>query len=380
MTAPHGANVRVWAAHRLAADVRGMIDRVAASADVVHVAVMPDVHLAEEVCVGCVVATTNTLYPQAVGGDIGCGMAAMALEASADDVDEVRAARILDRWGAEIPAIRRARANHVAIPDSVLAMPLSRSGLETCRDRDGTVEFATLGRGNHFIELQAGDDDRLWLMVHSGSRAIGPEVRNHHLWIARAAGAAAYLAGLGADRDDGRDYLADVAFAIAYAEASRRAMLARAAASVADVLRCAIDEASVITCVHNSVRREVHDGRASWVHRKGAAPAAHGEPGIIPGSMGAESFHVVGRGCSAALASSSHGAGRVMARGDARRLISRRRLEREMEGVWFDHRLAARLVDEAPSAYKDIGEVMRAQADLVRIERRLRPLISYKGA
>jgi tRNA-splicing ligase RtcB len=124
---------------------------------------------------------------------------------------------------------------------------------------------------------------------------------------------------------------------------------------------------TLLTCVHNHVRREPHGGEHLLVHRKGAISAAPGEPGIIPGSMGSPSFHVAGRGCPDALGSSSHGAGRARSRSEARHLISVRELRRQMRGVWFDHRLATDLVEEAPGAYKDIGEVMRAQHDLTKI-------------
>src|SRR5687767_299940 len=132
-------------------------------------------------------------------------------------------------------------------------------------------------------------------------------------------------------------------------------------------------------CCHNFVRREEHGGEWLWVHRKGANSAREGEPGIIPGSMGTFSYHVTGRSERNSLCSSSHGAGRVMSRDVARRTIGPRQLEREMNGVWFDRRLAARLCDESPGAYQDLALVMRAQRDLVRVVRRLRPVLSYKA-
>ena len=128
------------------------------------------------------------------------------------------------------------------------------------------------------------------------------------------------------------------------------------------------------------VRRERHDGEPLWVHRKGAISAAVGEAGIIPGSMGSPSFHVAGRGHAEALASSSHGAGRLMSRAQARRSLSGRDVARQLSGVWFDRRRLDDLRDEAPAAYKDIGEVMRAQAELTRIVRRLEPVLSFKGS
>jgi tRNA-splicing ligase RtcB len=134
-----------------------------------------------------------------------------------------------------------------------------------------------------------------------------------------------------------------------------------------------------VSCHHNHVRRETHTGEELWVHRKGAISAAAGEPGLIPGSMGTRSFHVEGRGCAEALASSAHGAGRRLSRTEARQALTPRDVLRELREVRFDHRLASSLREEAPSAYKDIDGVMRAQADLVRIVRRLRPVLSFKG-
>ncbi|MEL6196161.1 MAG: RtcB family protein [Myxococcota bacterium] len=136
----------------------------------------------------------------------------------------------------------------------------------------------------------------------------------------------------------------------------------------------------VITEDHNYLHTADVGGSQVWLHRKGAIAARENEPGIIPGSMGSESFHVSGRGNSEALWSSSHGAGRVMSRSEARRRIKPQQLKKELDGVWYDHRQAARLVDEAPSAYKDISKVMKAQSSLTKIVRRLRPLLSYKGS
>ena len=148
----------------------------------------------------------------------------------------------------------------------------------------------------------------------------------------------------------------------------------------ADLFGALPDEASRVEIDHNHVRLERHGGRALWVHRKGAMGLAAGEPGVVPGSMGSPSFHVEGRGHDDALGSSAHGAGRALSRSEARRRIGARQLLREASGVWFDHRLAERLREEAPSAYKDIGAVMRAQRDLVRVVRRLTPVLAYKAA
>jgi RNA-splicing ligase RtcB len=178
---------------------------------------------------------------------------------------------------------------------------------------------------------------------------------------------------------EGADYLADMAWAVDYVEWGRRTMVAAVCEVLKGILGSDPDDGSYISCNHNHIRRENHEGETLWVHRKGAISAAAGEPGVVPGSMGTHSFHVEGRGCAAALCSSAHGAGRRLSRTDARRRLSAKDVTRELRGVWFDHRLAAGLREEAPSAYKDIDVVLRAEHDLVRITRRLRPVLCFKG-
>ena len=148
---------------------------------------------------------------------------------------------------------------------------------------------------------------------------------------------------------------------------------------LAELFGIRLAEDSLIHANHNHIRREVHGGVEIWVHRKGALSAQPGEPGIIPGSMGTASFHTVGRGLPAALCSSSHGAGRALSRSAAIQAIGERQLLREMQGVWFDQRKADKLRDEAPSAYKDIFAIMRAQRELTQIVRQVQPVLSYKG-
>jgi tRNA-splicing ligase RtcB (3'-phosphate/5'-hydroxy nucleic acid ligase) len=365
-------NVHSWLVEPMPKAVAKAMNRLAAARGVVHIAVMPDVHLAENVCVGTVVATDEWLYPQAVGGDIGCGMAAVRLHA---DVSALRtendAERVFAGLHELVPAVRQFR------PQEVVVGELSSPVLQRAVQRDARIEFGTLGRGNHFLEIQCDEHDQLWLLVHSGSRAVGPAIREHHLARDEAVGKG--LVALAAN-GVGRAYLHDVQVAVDYASRNRRAIADAAAHALQDTLGIVADWPSWFEVVHNFVRRELHEGREVWVHRKGASSAREGEPGIVPGSMGTRSFHTEGRGCAAALCSSSHGAGRQLARGEAARTITVRDLERDLRGVFFERHLAPRLRDEAPGAYKDIGAVMRAQRDLVRIVRTLRPVLAYKGA
>ena len=375
------AQVHRWIAGPLPPDVSRSIKRLASVDDVRHIAVMPDVHLSGDVCVGLAVATSRLIYPAAVGGDIGCGMAAVPFQAEAAVLDNASAAAaLLKGLHARIPAIRHPRKTMPpALPPDLVQQMLSDPRLEKLKQRDGLVQLGTLGRGNHFVEFQADDEGRLWLMLHSGSRGMGQAITQHHLALAIADRPANSLAFLDAESDTGRAYLADAAWAIAYAEASRLAMIEAICDLVRQLFRIESDPSGLIHCHHNHVQPETHFGQDLWVHRKGALPANADLPGVIPGSMGTFSYHVTGRGCGQALCSSSHGAGRALSRGEAKQRISQRQLEREMEQVWYDPRLANQLRDEAPSAYKDIGSVMRAQRELTRIDRRLRPLLSFKG-
>jgi tRNA-splicing ligase RtcB len=387
-----------WLSEPLAAEVRVALERLARCADVRHVAVMPDVHLAHDVCIGTVLGTSRLLYPMAVGGDIGCGMSALAFDAeSAVLADRANAARLLAALYERVPANRHRAARD--LPVGLAEGRLSDPRLEAIKRRDARVQLGTLGRGNHFLEFQADDEGRLWMMVHTGSRGVGQAIRDFHLEKEvrsekREAGRKADgeadkivcpavgrggLVAIDAESAAGLDYLADMEWALGYARANRAAILA----AVVEILEGQFGARPVmesrIDCHHNFVRCECHLGERVWVHRKGALSAGDGEAGIIPGSMGSASYHVTGRGCAAALCSSSHGAGRALSREAARRVISVRELERQMRGVWFDRRMAGRLRDEAPGAYKEIGAVMRAQGELTRVVRVVRPVVSYKG-
>lgn len=371
--------VRRWTDGPVSSEVEAALDRLARAEDVRRIAVMPDVHLAADVCIGTVVATSRRLYPNAVGGDIGCGVAALAFDADAGVLaDERAAAAVLAGLYRAVPLARHGRRRAPSLPPGPAARPLSALPLEALKAREAALQLGTLGRGNHFLELQADDEGRLWLMLHSGSRGLGPAIRDHHL--GHASPGATGLRSLDAQSAEGCAYLDDMEWAVEYADASRRAMVAAACDVIEGALGVRADASTLLSCNHNHARQETHAGERLWVHRKGAMPAAEGEDGLLPGSMGTHSFHVRGRGCAEALSSSAHGAGRRLSRTDARRLVTTRDVARELRGVWYDHRLAPGLREEAPSAYKDIGRVLRAQHELVRVVRRLRPLLSFKGA
>ncbi len=375
------AAIHMWLVEPMPAGVAQSIERLRHAEDVRHVAVMPDVHLANEVCVGVALATERLIYPAAVGSDVGCGMAAIRFESGAELLESERsAARLLAGLYRLIPSIKHSRDTMASLlPGGLEADTLSDPRLEKLKARDGRFQFATLGRGNHFIEVQADEQNRLWLMIHSGSRGMGQAITAHHLKRATEKGPHETLVRFDAESPVGQAYLSDAAWAVRYAEQNRLAMVNRVELLFAELFQVEVARDSLIHSNHNHVRSEVHFGQTYWVHRKGALSAATDEPGVIPGSMGTASFHVRGRGQTESLCSSSHGAGRSLRRGDAMKQIGERQLLREMQGIWFDQRQLARLRDEAPSAYKEIGTVVRAQRELTKIERQLRPLLSYKG-
>jgi tRNA-splicing ligase RtcB len=371
------AAMHTWLIEPLEPAVAEAIARLRRAPDVQHIAVLPDVHLASDVCIGIAIGTSHLLYPQAVGGDIGCGILALAFDAIGEQLaDPSVAGSVLAGIGRAVPNLRRNRSAVLKMPQELIDSPLSHASLASVLRDDGVLQFGTLGSGNHFIELQADDENRLWLMIHSGSRAMGQAIREHHMAKAEPSGSG--LKSLDARDERGLTYLADLNWARRYADANRRAMAQQVAHVLGEVLAIEPRWETAITTDHNHLISETHHGRPLWVHRKGAMAAGAGVAGVLPGSMGTTSFHVVGRGCTESLCSSAHGAGRALSRIASRRAISRHDLYRQMRGVWYDPRMANSLREEAPSAYEDIRAVLRAQHELVTITRTLRPLLNYK--
>lgn len=373
------APLHMWLTEPLSDAIEKSVDRLRITEGVQHIALMPDVHLSAEVCVGTVVATDELIYPEAVGGDIGCGMAALAFDTDAAAIENERAAAtVLAGLYEYVPANKHRVAP--TLPNSLDTSQLSHSRLQRLAEREGRWQLGTLGRGNHFLEFQVDQQARLWVMVHSGSRAMGQAILHHHAGETISSLPRNHLQGLLASSPCGQDYLSDAGWAREYARESRLAMLRQVEHLLLGRLGITADWDSLIHSDHNHVQQENHGGKALWVHRKGAQKASEGEAGIVPGSMGSVSFHSLGRGCEASLRSCSHGAGRRLSRTEARRKVSSRSFARQMQGVWFDRRRTSKLRDEAPMAYKDIRQVMRAQKALTHVARELRPLLNYKGA
>lgn len=373
------AAIWIWA-RKLDAPTLSLLERLAARPWVVdRVASMPDAHVSEGVAVGTVFATEHVAVPAALGGDLGCGIAAQAYAVDARALGRAKLEEIHRRLALAIPVgDARHRGRGVALPAPLAEARLSTGKLEHARDRQGPLQLGTLGGGNHFIELDRDSGGRLWAMVHSGSRGVGAAIFAHHRRVAELAEASA-LAGLDARRPEGAAYLGDLALAVELARANRRWMMDRITEVIADTTGGQPEPEERLDVVHNFIRREVHQDRPLLVHRKGATTAAAGELAVIPGSMGTASFVVRGRGEVLSYASCSHGAGRVMSRAEAHRRIAAKDLARSMRGVVYDPRMERALVEEAPAAYRDVREVLEDQADLVEPLLRLVPIAVLKG-
>ncbi|MBI5537504.1 MAG: RtcB family protein [Deltaproteobacteria bacterium] len=340
-----------------------------------RVAAMADAHVADGISVGTVFATEGILVPGAIGGDLGCGMLALRLESDAPLPDRQALELLLSGLERLVPA-HNARTHGQAseAAELLLARPLSTSALNHTRNSVVPRHFATLGGGNHFLELDRDPEGGLWLLVHSGSRGMGGAIASHHV---RAAGPP--LGGLRADTEAGQAFLHDLAWAMDFARASRAEMADRARSELERIVGESILAGETIDVPHNFVCKEHWSGRDLLIHRKGAVAAPSGGLALVPGSMGTASYVVEGLGCELAFGSCSHGAGRVMTRGEARRRIDSRQLLHTLRHVvWPQHR-SRDLVEEAPDVYRDIRQVLEDQRDLVTRKVRLEPLAVWKG-
>jgi tRNA-splicing ligase RtcB len=272
------------------------------------------------------------------------------------------------------------RGGGVPVPDALHGGILSTNALLRTRDALAKKHIATLGGGNHFLELDHDAEGGAWLLVHSGSRGLGAAIAAHHVRAAEAGdGGVDVLAGLDVETVAGRAYLDDLTWALAFARANRDALARRAIEVLAEVLGRDVEAVEHLDVHHNFVAREVWDGETLLVHRKGAVCVPRGTRAVVPGSMATASYVVEGLGCAMAFDSCSHGAGRVLTRTEARARIRPQALARDMRRIVWPEHLARKLVEEAPAAYRAIGDVLDAQSDLVKRERRLSPIAVLKG-
>jgi tRNA-splicing ligase RtcB len=371
--------VRLWA-RRAAADTVRQLQRLASQPYVVEfVAGMADAHVSEGVAVGSVFATERIVVPGALGGDLGCGMSARRIASDGGGLERRELEAVIAALERAIPAGDATHTGHgVQVPDDLLTPPLSTSSLEHTREALSRRHLGTLGGGNHFIELDRDADGGLWLLVHSGSRGLGSAIAHHHAKAAAAAHADD-LPGLDVEAAGGAAYVRDLAWALEFARENRRTLEARAVEVIGNVLSTGVVPEEGIDIHHNFVARETWNGRDLLVHRKGAVSIPEGTMALIPGSMGTASYVVEGLGAPDSFGSCSHGAGRVMTRKEARARVRTRALADAMRRVVYPEHLLRQLVEEAPSAYRDITEVLEDQKDLVRRRVRLEPVAVLKG-
>ena len=352
-----------------------------------HVALMPDAHYGYGSTVGSVIPTKGAVIPSAIGVDIGCGMIATETDLTAADLpDSLRSLMPLIEQA--IPA-GMGQGHRVRRPDRVREdiAALGDPATELSQRQTSTAleQFGTLGSGNHFVEVCLDERDVVWLVLHSGSRGIGNQLAQRA--ISEAKGLMKHwfieleepdLAYLVQGSPEFTTYIRDMLWAQRYAMGSRKLMMDGAEAALFQVVGHG-SVARTINCHHNFTQQEHHHGQDLWITRKGAIKADVGDLGVIPGSMGTRSYIVEGLGNPASFTSCSHGAGRRMSRGQARRELTVESLRESMGDREWNSDRAEALLDEHPSSYKDIDQVMADQTDLVRPLHALRQVFNYKG-
>ncbi|MGZ8160036.1 MAG: RtcB family protein [Methylobacter sp.] len=358
-----------------------------------HIAVMPDVHCGKGATVGSVIPTVGAIIPAAVGVDIGCGMNALRLSIKAHDLpDNLRALRLLIE--VTIPVGFNQHKRDPVKQSTVTGLSVGLHKILGKHPKINTMQkkpyqtwvrqLGTLGGGNHFIELCLDENDDVWVLLHSGSRGIGNVIGEYFINLAKKDMGRHIINLPGKDlayfKEGSKyydDYLEAVAWAQDYASVNRREMMNL----ICDALKKKLPKFGItkeaIHCHHNYVVREQHFDASVWVTRKGAISAQEGELGIIPGSMGAKSYIVRGLGNPMSFCSSSHGAGRAMSRGKAKRHFTIDDMERQTSGV--ECRKDTGVIDEIPGAYKDIDTVMEHQSDLVEVVHTLKQVLCIKG-
>jgi tRNA-splicing ligase RtcB (3'-phosphate/5'-hydroxy nucleic acid ligase) len=362
-----------------------------------HVAVMPDVHLGIGATVGSVVPMKNAIIPAAVGVDIGCGMMAIELSLRAKDLPDA----LRDARSAIEAAVPHGRSHHggpgdrgawgtvpseIASAWSTLSERYARITAKHPKLGRGNdvSHLGTLGTGNHFIEVCLDERDHVWVMLHSGSRGVGNRIGSYFIELAKNEMKRWFvhlpdedLAYLPEGTQHIADYVEAVGWAQDYAKENREQMMKRVLHALTTTLGPFELGAMAVNCHHNYVEKEQHYGENVWVTRKGAVRAREGELGIIPGSMGARSFIVRGKGNRESFCSCSHGAGRVMSRTEAKRRFTVEDQAAATEGV--ECRKDEDVIDEIPMAYKSIDAVMAAQTELVDVVHTLKQVLCVKG-
>lgn len=395
---------KIWAPanHEIEAGALQQMRHVAAMPFIhKHVAGMPDIHQGTGSTIGSVIPTIGAIIPAAVGVDLGCGMAAVRTSLTASDLPD-NLFGLRSEIEARIPHGRsdNGGANDVGawrdVPQAVVeAMLGMKDGIEKIAADDqrmqgwidrAVLQLGTLGTGNHFVEICLDTEQRVWIMLHSGSRGVGNAIGSHFISLAKKEMERWFinlpnkdLAYLAEGSEHFWRYVRAVHWAQNYAKVNREIMMSAAIAALKAALgregfRC---DCEAVNCHHNYVNKERHFGKDVWVTRKGAVSAFDGQMGIIPGSMGAKSFIVRGKGHRDAFCSCSHGAGRKMSRTEAAKRITLDEHIKATEGV--ECRKDVSVIDESPAAYKSIDDVMAAQTDMVEIVAQLKQVVCVKG-
>lgn len=379
-----------------------------------HVALMPDAHYGMGSTVGSVIPTRGAIIPAAVGVDLGCGMVGSKLNLKAHQLPDN-----INTWVSDIEQAipgGKGRTRDWGAPINVNEkIGISEGVKEWKLEKTAIGQVGTLGGGNHFFEICLDQNDQVWVVLHSGSRGVGNKLASRHIDTAKKDMRRRFieiedidLAYFVEQTPEFDAYIRDMLWAQDYAMLNREVMMASAmqvinnrmydyrhppdATVVFDFVYPPVQAELTINCHHNFTEREAHcrkcrsgncdgnhDFKNLWITRKGAIRAREGELGIIPGSMGARSYVVAGKGVAASYCSCSHGAGRLMSRTRAKAELTVETLRAKMEGkAWLEAK-AGNLVDEHPDAYKDIDQVMRDQEDLVEVKYELRQLLNFKG-
>ena len=361
-----------------------------------HVAVMPDVHLGKGSTIGSVIPTLGAIIPAAVGVDIGCGMIAARTSLTASDLPDN-----LHGWRMAIEKAvphgfnfkgrdKGSWDNPPEKVDAAWAELLPRFETLTAKHprltkTNNHKHLGTLGTGNHFIEVCLDESDKVWFMLHSGSRGVGNKIGTYFIELAKKDMQRFFinlpdkdLAYFPEGTEHFDDYVEAVGWAQDFAQRNRALMMHNVVAAIRQIMpKPFTADVEAVNCHHNYVQRENHFGSNVLVTRKGAVAAWPGQMGIIPGSMGARSYIVRGKGDEQAFCSCSHGAGRLMSRTEAKRRFTVDDQIQSTQGI--ECRKDADVIDEIPMAYKDIDAVMRAQADLVEIVYTLKQVVCVKG-
>jgi len=351
-----------------------------------HLALMPDAHLGKGATVGSVIPTLGAIIPAAVGVDIGCGMMAVRTGHHVNDLPLNRAGLHAD-ISAAVP-LSAGKYNAAIYSDGTRSRIAALEATPGIEQADAIapnwrMQLGSLGSGNHFIEVSLDETDHVWLFLHSGSRGVGNKLAMKHIRVAQAQCEKRWislpdrdLAYLVEGEPEFWSYMEALRWSQEFARVNREEMMHRVIDSF-EAWAGPIEPVEEINCHHNYTVRENHFGKDVWLSRKGAIDAAGGVRGLIPGSMGAKSYVVTGKGNKLALNSSPHGAGRNHSRSAAKRMFTREDLDSRMDGIAWGHSDA--FLDEHPDAYKDIDVVMNDAADLVSIDHTLRQIINVKG-